>query len=113
MPRGGARPGAGRKKGSQSSKTKARLALVERLNNEGLSPLDVMLAAMKEAVDRRDMESAAGFAKDAAPYLHPRLQAVMHARQFQAKASEVSCWTKLMVPLAAFHLGWVRVWVIK
>lgn len=77
MPRGGRRPGAGRKKGSLSSKTKARLALVERLSG------DVMLAAMEDAVSRGDMRAAASFAKDAAPYMHPRLQAVIHAQPSQ------------------------------
>ncbi|MFM9848554.1 MAG: hypothetical protein ACKVP3_15500 [Hyphomicrobiaceae bacterium] len=32
---------------------------------------------------RGDMAVAAGFAKDAAPYMHPRLQAVMHAQPNQ------------------------------
>ena len=55
MPRGGHRPGAGRKKGTQSSKTKARLALVERLSAGAPTPLDVMLAAMEDALSRGDM----------------------------------------------------------
>ena len=80
MPRGGHRPGAGRKKGSQSSKTKARLAVVERLSTGAPTPLDVMLAAMEDALARGDMSAAAAFAKDAAPYMHPRLQAVVHAQ---------------------------------
>lgn len=83
MPRGGPRPGAGRKKGSLSSKTKARLALVERLSGEAPTPLAVMLAAMEDALARGDMAAAAEFAKDAAPYMHPRLQAVMHAQPNQ------------------------------
>jgi hypothetical protein len=85
---GGRRPGAGRKKGSHSSKTKARLALVERLSAGALTPLEVMLAAMEHALARGDMSAAAAFAKDAAPYMHPRLQAVMHAQQ-QSRKSEL------------------------
>jgi hypothetical protein len=38
---------------------------------------------MEDAVTRGDMVAAAGFAKDAAPYMHPRLQAVMHAHRDQ------------------------------
>jgi len=83
---GGRRPGAGRKKGSQSSKTKARLALVERLNAGALTPLEVMLAAMEDALACGNMHAAAAFAKDAAPYMHPRLQAVMHAQPPSGKS---------------------------
>ena len=83
---GGSRPGAGRKKGSQSQKTRARIALVERLGASGLSPLDVILAAMEEAVSRGDLPAAAAFAKDAAPYMHPRLQAVIHAQKPSGKS---------------------------
>ena len=66
MPRGGHRRGAGRKKGSRASKTKARLALVERLSAGAPTPLDVMLAAMEDALSRGDMPAAAAFANDAA-----------------------------------------------
>jgi hypothetical protein len=78
--------GAGRKKGSRASKTKARLALVERLSAGALTPLDVVLAAMEDALSRGDMPAAAAFAKDAAPYMHPRLQAVMHTQQPSGKS---------------------------
>ncbi len=81
MARGGSRPGAGRKRGGQCQKTLARRAIIDRLSAEDIAPLEVMLAAMKEAVDRGDMAAAAAFAKDAAPYIHPRLQAVMHAQR--------------------------------
>ena len=78
MARGGSRPGAGRKRGGQCQKTQARLAIINRLGEGDMTPLDVMLAAMKDAVTRGDMAAAAGFAKDAAPYVHPRLQAILH-----------------------------------
>ena len=78
MARGGSRPGAGRKKSGQCQKTQARLAIISRLGEGDMTPLDVILAAMKDAVTRGDLAAAAGFAKDAAPYVHPRLQAVMH-----------------------------------
>jgi hypothetical protein len=43
-----------------------------------LSPLEVMLRAMRKAWDTGDMAAAANFAKDAAPYLHPKLSSIEH-----------------------------------
>jgi hypothetical protein len=45
----------------------------------GVSPLEVILTAMRQAFTHGDLETAAAFAKDAAPYLHPKLQAVQHS----------------------------------
>lgn len=73
MPRGGARPGAGRKRGSVTRKT---AEIARRAAASGMTPLEVMLAAMRDAFKKKDMIKAAGFAKDAAPYVHPRLSAV-------------------------------------
>ena len=70
---GGARPGAGRKKGAATQKTRE---IADRAAAEGITPLEVMLGAMRSFWDAGDMEKAAGFAKDAAPYMHPRLSAV-------------------------------------
>ena len=81
MARGGSRPGAGRKRGGQCQKTLARRAFIDRLGAENVTPLEVILTAMREALNRGDLAAAAAFAKDAAPYLHPRLQAVMHAQK--------------------------------
>lgn len=73
MAHGGARPGAGRKRGSVTKKTSE---VAQRAAAEGITPLEVMLAAMRQAYGKKDMPAAAGFAKDAAPYMHPRLSAV-------------------------------------
>ena len=73
MPRGGLRPGAGRKRGAVTKKT---TEIAQRAAAEGVTPLEVMLAAMRLAYKKKDMAAAAGFAKDAAPYMHPRLSAV-------------------------------------
>jgi hypothetical protein len=93
--RGGARKGAGRKPGTATKKTRA---IADQAAREGLTPLEVMLDAMtalhKRAnalpdVDEADMGgrkidrlgllvAAAAVAKDAAPYMHPRLQAIQH-----------------------------------
>lgn len=73
MAHGGARPGAGRKRGSVTKKT---TEVAQRAAAQGITPLEVMLAAMRQAYRKKDMAAAAGFAKDAAPYMHPRLSAV-------------------------------------
>ncbi len=74
-PRGGKRPGAGRPKGC---KTKRRQEVAQRAVAEGITPIEVMLLAMREAVGRNEMAEAAKFAQMAAPYIHPRLQAIQH-----------------------------------
>lgn len=78
MARGGARVGAGRKKGSVTKATAIRQEMIAKAVAEGVSPLDVMLGAMRDAWAAGDKEKAANFAKDAAPYLHPKLSSVEH-----------------------------------
>jgi hypothetical protein len=70
MPSGGRRPGQGRPKGSATKKSKE---VRDRAALTGLTPLEVMIEAMRyyEAQGNRDRASA--IAKDAAPYMHPRL----------------------------------------
>jgi hypothetical protein len=43
---------------------------------EGITPLEVLLKAMRDAYVDGGAEKAAPFAKEAAPYMHPRLSAV-------------------------------------
>src|SRR5215471_19617350 len=64
MPRGGKRPGAGRKFGSTTRKVSA-----------GVQPLEVMLFVMRQAFDAGDYDKAVSVAVSAAPYVHPRLAA--------------------------------------
>jgi hypothetical protein len=73
MPRGGARAGAGRKPGGRNIKT-AEIATKVALS--GLTPLEVMVEAMLELHAKGDKVAAATIAKDAAPYVHPRLTSV-------------------------------------
>lgn len=73
--RGGARKGAGRKAGSATQKTRA---IADKAAAEGITPLEVILEAMNAFRGAGDLEKAAIFAKDAAPYMHPRLAAVEH-----------------------------------
>jgi hypothetical protein len=85
MPRGGRRVGAGRKPGSKL--TKSQLIAAEA-REAGISPLEVLLTAMRElwrrahATGQMDATLAAqacAIAKDCAPYVHPRLASIEHA----------------------------------
>lgn len=76
MQRGGRRPGAGRPKGALNKRTKARLDVAAQALAAGKTPLEVMLEAMREAYETSGAIAAVPFAKEAAPYVHPRLSAV-------------------------------------
>ena len=90
--RGGARPGAGRPPGSKNH----RSAEVARQATEaGITPIEVMLSAMRDLWEEGTSEAkreAARIAKDAAPYVHPRLasidQTVREATRFVIQAPE-------------------------
>lgn len=74
--RGGNRPGAGRPPGSKNQRSAdiARDAV-----EAGVTPIEVMLNAMRELWDEGTSETkreAARIAKDAAPYVHPRLASI-------------------------------------
>src|SRR4051812_6001077 len=71
--RGGRRPGAGRKLGSASLKTRE---IANAAAATGITPLEVMLEAMRKHRAAGDLDAAAAVAKDAAPYIHPRLASV-------------------------------------
>ena len=73
MSHGGKRPGAGRKPGAANKKTRL---VADRAAAEGITPLEVMLVAMREAYAAGHIAAAAAFAKDAAPYMHPKLAAI-------------------------------------
>ena len=79
-------PGSGRPKGS---KTKRKVAYAIEAAKHGVTPLDVMLRTMRSIVDQADrasdddaktelMMKACVVARDAAPYMHPRLQTTTH-----------------------------------
>lgn len=55
--------------------TKTR-AIAEQAIADGITPLEVMLCAMRAKFEEGDLVAAAALAKDAAPYLHPRLAAI-------------------------------------
>jgi hypothetical protein len=73
MPRGGVRPGSGRKKGSA---TKITREIANKVINSGQTPLEVIIDAMRVAAGQKDWPNAVDYASKAAPYIHPRLQAV-------------------------------------
>lgn len=64
---------AGRPKGAASQKTRE---IADKAALEGITPLEVMLQTMRDAWDGGSKELACQIAKDAAPYMHPRLTAV-------------------------------------
>lgn len=71
MPRGGARAGAGRKAGGSNAKTRA---IAMQAAAEGITPLEVMVNTMRHLWGEGKILAASAVAKDAAPYMHPRLQ---------------------------------------
>lgn len=77
MTHGGPRKGAGRKKGTVSDATKARKEIATAALNSGLTPLDYMLSILRDQT--QDQSARFTAAKEAAPYVHPRLAAVEHS----------------------------------
>jgi hypothetical protein len=76
---GGKREGAGRKPGSM---TKRRREIIDEAAKDGITPLEVQLRTMRAlwdaansgpTLDFEKATAACAIAKDAAPYLHPRL----------------------------------------
>jgi hypothetical protein len=70
VPRGGRRPGAGRKPGSKTMKTRE---VADRLAQGGVTPLEVMLSVMRRHYGAERFDEAVAVARDAAPYVHPRV----------------------------------------
>jgi hypothetical protein len=73
--RGGQRKGAGRPRGAATRRTRE---IADKASQDGLTPLEVMLKAMREHADKKDWDAAASIAKDAAPYMHAKLASVQH-----------------------------------
>jgi hypothetical protein len=76
MPRGGKRPGSGRKPGSVTPATKRRQDVALKALTEGTTPLQVLLEAMREAYETGGPMLAMPYAKEAAPYVHPKLSSI-------------------------------------
>lgn len=71
--KGGARPGAGRKKSALTIKTRD---VAERLAESGLTPLEYLMSVMTDETNERKERMSAAMA--AAPYMHPKLASVEH-----------------------------------
>lgn len=71
--KGGKREGAGRKKGS---KTQRHVDIALREAARGLTPIEVMLETMRSLWANGQQTEASAIAKDAAPFIHPRLSSV-------------------------------------
>lgn len=69
MPRGGARPGAGRKTKAVRDALEACELAAKRSKGE-MSPLDFMLAVMRD--EEQDMRLRTAMAQAAAPYVHAK-----------------------------------------
>jgi hypothetical protein len=68
---GGARKGSGRKLGSATVRTRE---IANKAAEQGVTPLEYLLEVMRDpAQEPRDRLRAAS---DAAPYIHPKLQAI-------------------------------------
>lgn len=76
MPRGGKRPGSGRKKGSVTAATKRRQDVALKALQDGTTPLEVLLEAMRDAYKEGGAMLAMPYAKEAAPYVHPKLSSI-------------------------------------
>jgi hypothetical protein len=74
MPKGGARPGAGRKAGSPNKANAEREAEVKA---SGITPLDYMLTMLRNETETPANRMWA--AEKAAPFVHPKLAAVEHS----------------------------------
>jgi len=100
--RGGSRKGAGRKVGAATKKTRE---IADRAAAEGITPLEVMLRTMHALVGRFEavqalakdeaeraavpldmLIEASAIAKDAAPYVHPRLAAIEHSGEIKTRS---------------------------
>ena len=96
MPRhGGARKGAGRPKGSANKLT---TEIAAKAMKGGITPLEVMLYAMRESFDGGNMKEATTYANMAAPYCHPRLNAVSSDTRVQAELVVIDEFGDSIVP---------------
>lgn len=87
MARGGKREGAGRRKGTVTEQTRRKLELAAKAESEGVTPIEIMLTLMRTLWDQATDDSgkvvnigkamqANVVAKDAAPFIHPKLSSV-------------------------------------
>lgn len=73
MARGGKRPGAGRKVGAATEKTRE---IADKAATEGMLPLEYLLKIMRD--EGADEARRVDAAKAAAPYVHAKLSTIDH-----------------------------------
>lgn len=97
MPRGGARPGAGRKTKAVSDAIKACEAAARKPGNSDLTPLDFMLAMMRD--ETQDDKIRMAMAQAAAPYVHARASDVAKGKKEEKQdAADAAASGKFAVP---------------
>lgn len=85
--KGGKRPGAGRKPGSVTKKSRAA---AEHFAATGMTPLDVLIDCMTRAYDDEDYKSSAFYANMAAPYIHAKLSSITSNNTHQGSLNLVN-----------------------
>lgn len=97
MPRGGARPGAGRKTKAVADAVKA-CEIAAKKDQSGLTPLDFMLALMRD--EEQDVRLRMAMAQAAAPYVHAKPGDTPKGKKEQAQeaASEIAASGKFAPP---------------
>jgi hypothetical protein len=87
MGRGGKRVGAGRPKGARNKATLEReqrsTEILERAKQAGLTPLEYLLERMRDPEEDKKVRLLC--AKEAAPYIHPRLASIQHGGQLDLR----------------------------
>ena len=89
MARGGKRAGAGRPAGSATKRTRE---IADQAAANGVMPLEVMLHAMRWHFEAKRYDEAHVAARDAAPYLHPKLAAIEHSSDPERPVKVVYEW---------------------
>ena len=74
MPRGGRRPGAGRKRGVSAKHPSRSLKIALAAREAGITPLEYLCALFRD--DEQPLPVRLDAAKAAAPFMHPRLTAI-------------------------------------
>ena len=73
MPKGGSREGAGRPKGAITKRTRE---IAEKATLAGKTPIEILLEGMRFYYEAGNLDKACAFARDAAPYIHPRMASI-------------------------------------
>jgi hypothetical protein len=102
--KGDQRPrGAGRRPGSRNRRS---VELEKAVAETGKTPLQVLLDTMRHYLEVGDRDKAAIFAKDAAPYVHPKITSISVGGQPGASPIETKNVTNVeLARRIAFILG--------